>query len=162
MWKSFLILFALSFQNYNHAINAHNYWRYFSHLGPIILFGIFIFALEFQKYLNIIKINIFVCLFIFTISTVIFFDKIRRDLVSPNYQIISVLKGINYSNFDTKKKIYLNSASDRAYQKEIIRYYLKINTGKNYNVGHIINGQKINNKDYQIDIFKKEVKVSLN
>ncbi len=162
LWKSFLIIFALSFQNYNHAINAHNYWRYFSHLGPIILFGIFIFTLEFQKYLNIIKLNIFVCLFIFIISTVILFDKIRRDLVSPNYQIISVLKGLDYSNFDTEKKIYLNSVSDIAYQKEIIRYYLTINTGKNYSVGNIINGRKLNNKDYQIDIFKNEVKFILN
>ena len=162
MWKSFLILFALSFQNYNHAINAHNYWRYFSHLGPVILFGIFIFTLEFQKYLNIIKLNIFVCLFIFVISTVILFDKIRRDLVSPNYQIISVLKKIDYSNFDAEKKIYLNSASDIAYQKEVIRYYLTINTGKNYSIGNIISGRKLNNKDYQIDIFKNEVQFNLN
>lgn len=162
LWKSFLILFALSFQNYNHAINAHNYWRYFSHLGPVILFGIFIFTLEFQKYLNIIKLNIFVCLFIFVISTVILFDKIRRDLVSPNYQIISVLKKIDYSNFDAEKKIYLNSASDIAYQKEVIRYYLTINTGKNYSIGNIISGRKLNNKDYQIDIFKNEVQFNLN
>jgi hypothetical protein len=162
LWKSFLILFALSFQNYNHAINAHNYWRYFSHLGPIIFFGIFIFALEFQKYLNVIKINFFVCLFIFTISTVILFDKVRRDLVSPNYQLISVLKEINYLNFDTEKKIYFNSVRDRAYQKEIIRYYLTINSGKNYRVRDIISGQKHNAKDYQIEIFKNEVKFILN
>lgn len=158
LWKFFLILFALSFQNYNHAINAHNYWRYFSHLGPIIMFGIFIFALEFQKYLNIIKINLFVGWFIFVFSTVILMDKIRRDLIPPNYQLISILKEINYSNFDIEKKFYLNSPSDRAYQKEIIRYYLTINTTKKYEIKNIISGKKLNTKDYQIDIFKNEVK----
>lgn len=162
LWKFFLILFALSFQNYNHAINAHNYWRYFSHLGPIIFFGIFLCVIEYRNYLNKIKINLAICFLVFIILTVSLFDKMRRDLALPNYELMLVLKNLDYTFFDINKVIYLNSDNDRAYQKEIIRYYLKIKTGKVYLPKEIISGQKIiDSDDYQIDIFKKKVKFKL-
>lgn len=163
LWKVFLTIFAISFQNYNHAINAHNFWRYFSHLSPIILYGIFLYILQFKYYLNKININLFFCFLIFFVLTIVFTDRIRRDLLYPNFQIMNVLNNLDYLSFDTNKKIYLNSNFDRSYQKEIIRYYLKVNTNKTYLPKDIITNKKEKNtNNYQINISKNKVTFELN
>ena len=161
-WKLFLVIFALGFQNYNHAIAAHNYWRYFSHLGPIILFGIFIFSVEFKKYFQNIKVNFLLIFFIFIICNFILIEKLRRDLIFPNYQLVELIRNINFNSFDEKKIIYINSNSDKAYQKEIIRYYINRNTDNIFLKQNIYYGSKKPSKQfYQINILDDKVTSNL-
>ena len=76
---------------------------------------------------------------------------------------MNVLNNLDYLSFDTNKKIYLNSNFDRSYQKEIIRYYLKVNTNKTYLPKDIITSKKEKNtNNYQINISKNKVTFELN
>ena len=129
-YKLFLFTFALSFQNNTHAIEAHNYWRYYAQLGPIYLFAIILFLkdnLFFSKIIKKIsnlKVNFFMIYFIFFIIFINLNEKIRRDLKYPYYQLRFLFSNLDYDKFDFEKKIYIGSLENDALNKEIISYYI--------------------------------------
>lgn len=155
-YKLFLLIFALSFQNNSHALEAHNYWRYYSQLGPIILFGIIIFLKDNLFFLKIVKkfsnlkVNFFMIYLIFIIIFINLNEKMRRDLVNPGYQLKYLFKDLDYDKFDFEKKIYIDFIENGGLNKEIISYYISKKFNKYYDKNKIFFLKTDNSEDFYI------------
>lgn len=152
----FLIMSYLKYFSFGEAKSAASYWRYISHIGPLIAYSLLI-NLDFKdkfifsNYINK-KLFYFLITFVIFFFPYIFINKFRADIFSP-YLIFE--KNREYlKNISVDKKILLFSLNPQI-NRLVASYYLKKNVNYSRNQSDILSFDMNDFEKFNIEKFDK-------
>jgi uncharacterized protein YxeA len=152
----------LKYFSFGEAKSAASYWRYISHIGPLIAYSLLI-NLDFKDkfiFSNYIikKLFYFLVVLVIIFFPYIFINKFRADIFSP-YLIFEKNKEF-LKNVSVDKKILLFSFNTQI-NRLVASYYLKKNVNYSRNQSDILSFDMNDFEKFNIDKFDKSKHILL-
>lgn len=103
IWNIFLLFFEIFLQTESHAVNLHNYFRFISQYSLVFTFLCLLIAIDLKNLIfdnykaNYTFLFHFFCI-IFIITTLLNFEKIRRDINSNDIFLRNMLNDFHKEN----------------------------------------------------------------